>query len=233
MNPSYPHRIRLRGPWECEPISSRNEAPLPSPRRMKMPARWKDAGLPDFAGKVRFRRRFGYPGQLDEDERAWLVFEAIHGDGLIRLNDSELGEIQEGFFDFEVTSLLNPRNELILDIEADEDGGIVGDVALEIRRTAFLREVYGSYDKSSRELTVTGLAIGESERPLDLYLAGHQETLGYTTIEPTAEGRRFELRTEPIELDKHSEFLRIELVDAATVWYMIGVVLSLPFEEQH
>src|SRR5687767_15758269 len=37
----YPHRIRLRGPWECEPLARRGpaEGPLPPPRRLSLPCR--------------------------------------------------------------------------------------------------------------------------------------------------------------------------------------------------
>ena len=67
----YPHRIRLRGPWECEPLERQPLGDLPAPRRMTLPCRWADGGLPDFTGRVRFRRRFGYPGQIDDWELAF------------------------------------------------------------------------------------------------------------------------------------------------------------------
>src|SRR5262249_57163388 len=57
----YPHRIRLVGPWEFEPLSRMGEQPLPPCGRMTLPARWQGGGLTDFAGRVRFVRRFGYP----------------------------------------------------------------------------------------------------------------------------------------------------------------------------
>src|SRR5262245_97069 len=66
----YPHRIRLRGPWECQPLAPDG----PPPRRVTLPCRWADGGLGDFRGPVRFRRRFGYPGRLDAHERVWLTF---------------------------------------------------------------------------------------------------------------------------------------------------------------
>ena len=51
----YPHRIRLRGPWECEPLARAEGAdmPLPPPCRMTMPCRWSAGGLAEFAGRVR------------------------------------------------------------------------------------------------------------------------------------------------------------------------------------
>src|SRR3954447_2875132 len=52
----YPHRIRLRGPWEC-----RTE-PGAAPRRMTMPCRADELPAPT----VYLQRRFGYPGRLDD-----------------------------------------------------------------------------------------------------------------------------------------------------------------------
>ena len=69
----YPHRIRLRGPWDCEPLArlapGASDGALPPPGRMTLPCRWAEGGLTDFAGRVRFRRRFGYPGRIDAHER--------------------------------------------------------------------------------------------------------------------------------------------------------------------
>src|SRR5579885_2874724 len=48
----YPHRIRLRGPWECEP-------PGGPPVVVTMPCHWAAAGLADLGGRFRCRRRFG------------------------------------------------------------------------------------------------------------------------------------------------------------------------------
>ena len=48
----YPHRIRLRGPWECEPLARAGGGPLPPPCRITMPCRWGEAGLADFAGRL-------------------------------------------------------------------------------------------------------------------------------------------------------------------------------------
>ena len=76
----YPHRIRLRGPWECEPLE-RGRPARPPPRRMTLPCRWADGGLKDFSGRVRFRRRFGYPGQIDAYERVWLTVAGVSDRG--------------------------------------------------------------------------------------------------------------------------------------------------------
>src|SRR5438477_13088651 len=98
----YPHRIRLRGPWECEPLAravsdaqGRSEMvveALPPPRRMVLPCRWGEGGLADFAGRVRFRRRFGLPRQLDAHERVWLTFAGVDGVAWLSLNGDLLGQ---------------------------------------------------------------------------------------------------------------------------------------------
>jgi beta-galactosidase/beta-glucuronidase len=141
----YPHRIRLRGPWECEPLArfvigadGRKEeiaTNLPAPRKMTMPCRWSEGGLNDFSGRVRFRRHFGYPGRIDDSERVWLTFAGVEERAEIWLNDQFLGR-QEGDhpWEFDVTKLLAVRNDLRIEVEGDaETGGLWGEVALEIR----------------------------------------------------------------------------------------------------
>ncbi len=140
----YPHRIRLRGPWECEPLARFVTTPekqkktvtsdLPAPCRVTMPCRWSDGGLKDFAGRVRFRRHFGYPGRIDENERVWLTFAGVEGAAEIWLNCQFLGRQEETRpFEFDVTKLLGDRNELQVEVQGSETGGIYGEVALEIR----------------------------------------------------------------------------------------------------
>jgi hypothetical protein len=133
-----PHRIRLRGPWQCEPLARRDStAPLPAPCQMMMPCRWGDGGLGDFAGRVRFRRRFGLPTRLDPQEHVWITFAGIAGEAEISLNGQPLGSWtgNEGPLGFEITGLLQARNELTVEVTAaDGSGGLWGEVALEIRR---------------------------------------------------------------------------------------------------
>src|SRR5947209_8112469 len=124
----YPHRIRLRGPWECEPLERRPpEASAVPPMlfRVTMPCRWAEAGLADFPGRVRFRRRFGYPGRIDAHERVWLTFAGVADRAEVWLNGVRLGDHQgPGAFVFEVTSLLSERNELVVEVEGGADGGV-------------------------------------------------------------------------------------------------------------
>src|SRR4051794_14657703 len=141
----YPHRIRLRGPWDYEPLawSPPEGRPLPPAGRMNVPCRWADCGLADFSGRVRFRRRFGYPGRIDAHERVWLTFAGAGVRAEVALNGAPLGRHEgDGPFEFEVTELLRPRNELVVEVEGPADAaGLWGEVALEVRCTAYLRGV--------------------------------------------------------------------------------------------
>src|SRR5438477_6811861 len=126
----YPHRIRLRGPWQCEPLSrlvrqpngevEEAAQPLPAGCRMNMPCLWSDGGLGDFSGRVRFRRRFGLPRRIDSFERVWLTFGGVESSAAIWLNGQTLGqhEIANTPFEFSVTDLLRDRNELVVEVTA-------------------------------------------------------------------------------------------------------------------
>jgi beta-galactosidase/beta-glucuronidase len=104
---------------------------------MSMPCRWSEGGLVEFAGRVRFRRRFGYPGRIDADERVWLTFGGADERAEVWLNGRPLGQHEgAGAFEFEVTSLLQRRNELVVEVESlTTAGGLWGEVALEVRRS--------------------------------------------------------------------------------------------------
>jgi hypothetical protein len=235
----YPHRIRLRGPWECEPLArivqgSTQTVDLPAKRRMTMPCRWRQGGLVNFAGRVRFRRHFGYPGRIDADERVWLLFEGFEGDTQIALNGAALGRHRgvDGPLEFDVTQLLNERNNLVLEIESEaESGGLWGDVALEIRRTAYLRGVSMCRGESPAgpELRVRGQVVGECAGLLELYVLLDNKTVAYTQTQADPAGHAFELAEllgpEQAAPGQHS--VRIELVNVATVWYAVELTMDL------
>jgi beta-galactosidase/beta-glucuronidase len=131
-----PHRIRLRGPWDCQPLSRIGGGTLPGPLRMALPCRWDEGGLADFAGHVRFTRRFGLPTNLDATEQVWLVFQGVDETASVTLNGTLLGthENADEPFAFAVTPLLKARNDLQVDVECSNTrGGLWGEVALEIR----------------------------------------------------------------------------------------------------
>ncbi|HEY7330417.1 MAG TPA: hypothetical protein VH592_22445 [Gemmataceae bacterium] len=218
----YPHRIRLRGPWECEPLlrhGDNAERPLPMPCRMTMPGRWSDGGLTGFTGRVRFRRSFGYPGRIDAHERVWLTFSGIDGEAEARLNDHFLGPVTTAS-EYEVTALLRPRNELVVEIEGTaEKGGLWGEVALEVRCTAFLTDLrtFAVLKGDRMDLRVTGQVIGMAERPLELYLLLDRSVVGYQLLAATEEGQPFEFLVP--DLSARSMSVQVDLVNGAIVWY--------------
>jgi hypothetical protein len=224
----YPHRIRLRGPWECEPLLRRGdnaEQPLSSPCRMPMPCRWSEGGLTGFNGRVRFRRSFGYPGRIDAHERVWLTFAGIDGEAEVRLNDHLLGHIATAS-EFEVTALLRTRNQLVVEIEGTaEQGGLWGEVALEVRCTAFLRNLRRvAASKGDRvDLSVSGEVVGMAERPLEVYLLLDRSVAGYQLVAATAEGQPFEFRVP--DLPTGNQSVQVDLVNGAVVWYTSSFVV--------
>jgi hypothetical protein len=212
----YPHRIRLRGPWDCEPLARLDSGgPLPPKCRMTMPCRLGEGGLGDFAGQVRFRRRFGFPGRLDPHEHVWLTFAGIVGRAEIELNGKKLGSGADGPFEFEITGLLAVRNELTVDLTADGgNDGLWGEVALEVRGPVFLRDVRVQRGSDGR-LRVTGVVAGASERPLELYIVVAGETRSYTS----------QAAAQPfcIDVDAPGEKppVRVELVGGAMLWHAV------------
>jgi hypothetical protein len=180
----YPHRIRLRGPWQSAPC----------------------------AGGVRRARRFGYPGRIDADERVWLTFGGAGGRVAVSLNGHALGTHDGGLpFEHDVTGLLAARNEVVMEVEG---GGAQGDVALEIRRTAFLRGVRATAEGGG--IRVTGLVVGSAARPLELYVLLDGHTAHYATAAPSPEGHRFEA-----VVGGTGREVRVELVDGGSVWYAV------------
>jgi hypothetical protein len=227
----YPHRMRLRGPWTCQPLfrftqdGSRVTADLPAAFRMTMPCRWQDGGLSDFRGGVRLLRRFGYPGRIDDFERVWLTFEGAQERATATLNDHLLGT-WEGAAEFEVTALLKPRNTLMVEVvAAAAGGGLWGDVALEVRATAYLKDVTFHLEEAVRRLTATGRVAGEAARPLDLYLFAGDQFLDHRMV---GADQRFEIAADLSPLQSQTTLpVRIELVDAATIWYVVEGTVTL------
>lgn len=156
----YPHRIRLRGPWECEPVAravrdvqgaaSQETESLPPAGRVHVPGDWSEALGPGFRGRVRFRRRFHRPTGLEPHERIMLVIEGVDREGIVQLNGQRLGRVKgmTAQATFDVTAMVEARNELVVEVEYTDpvagqtggqqantpssDGGRVGEVRLEI-----------------------------------------------------------------------------------------------------
>lgn len=149
--PASPHVIRLRGPWNIRPLSRQGAAGAHDATcfaagfRQQMPADWSAALGCDFCGEARYQRFFHRPTGIDAGERVWLVCHGAIDQAVVVLNGKRVGEFAgpSAAARFDVTGLLAPRNELLIDVtflatlgdgEPAEDrcGGLTGEVRLEI-----------------------------------------------------------------------------------------------------
>jgi hypothetical protein len=212
----YPHRIRLLGPWDCEPLTP---APTPQPvRRFVPPGR-----LGDRAGAVRVVRRFGYPGRIDSYEHVWLTFADIAGPATITLNDQRVADQVTGPVEYEITALLAPRNRLEVRFDnANDDAGLPGEIALEVRRDAFLRQVSAAAEAAGR-VQVTGRVYGCASRPLEIYVVADRQQAGYSLVEAREDGQPFAI---PLTLNYVPREVRVELVCVAECWYAMDVPVT-------
>jgi len=183
----YPHRIRLRGPWEQDTAAGARRVVLPGP-------------FPE--GTFTLRRRFGYPGRIDAYERVWLLVEGLAETAALALNGVQLegGEV-------DVTALLRPRNAL--EVTA---GAGWGEVFLEVRATAYLRDV------RFIDGVAEGRVVGEAPAALDLYLLAGRGTAAYTSLTASAAGTPFRL-----EAGDAAGPYRVELVNGAVVWWVEAI----------
>ncbi len=209
--------MRLRGPWECTPLTVSTGQDAPAARRVVMPCSWAAAGLAGFAGRARFIRRFGYPGRIDDYERVWLLGERLDGQADILLNGRELARGHRGPFAFDVTSLLGTRNQLDVVLEPDGvEGGLTGDVGLEIRCTAYLDQMTIARRGDGSAL-ISGCVKGTAEGPLEIYVIADGRHVHYQTAEATAEGTPLHITLAPSDA---TGSVRVELINVATVWYV-------------
>ncbi len=222
----YPHRIRLRGPWEFEVLdapageaSSVGRITMPCPRRQ---------GL---TGRVRFRRRFGYPGRIDAHERVWLVMDGVAAPVYVAINGTDLG-MHTGAVEVDVTQLLGSRNELTVEMEItspspappfpqdEREEKLWDEAVLEVRCTAYLRNV--QVQRLGDEIRATGEVVGTAEGPLEVYLVADRSPAGYAPVDPAGGMQPFELHGPGTnEEGKPAGLAAIELVQGAVVWYRV------------
>ena len=101
-------------------------------------------------------------------------------------------------------------------------------MALEVRRTAFLRQVrVRKVEDGAVFLDVAGVVAGTADRPLELYAVHDRYTILYGRVEAAPQGRPFELRSEPLQPERlgalegagEASPVQIDLVNGSTVWY--------------
>jgi hypothetical protein len=158
----------------------------------------------------------------------WLTFAGVEGSADTSLNGTPLGrrEGTAGPFEFEITRLLQERNRLQVDIEATGgDGGLWGEVALEVRCTAFLRglRVWATVHGEMATLHVGGQVVGTAERLLDLYALLDNATVAYSLVEAAPEGREFDVTSEALPPERwqspDTHVVRVDLVNGAMIWH--------------
>lgn len=98
------HVIRLRGPWDCQPLARVTllaggglrveRADLPPGATLVMPADWSAVLGSDFRGLVRLIRRFATPTGIDGSTRVWLAIDNVDWQARVSLNNRDLGHIQ-------------------------------------------------------------------------------------------------------------------------------------------
>jgi beta-galactosidase/beta-glucuronidase len=153
------HRIRLRGPWQYRVVSREfltedacaieRDAPLPPPGSIHAPEEWDAPFQENFWGRVAYIRQFNRPTGL-EDARVWLTVEGTRPLTSLALNghllSADAGVELPAAFD--VTEMLQPHNEISLEIErlqtassSTDDTSVRGAIAPGQARTG-LQEVY-------------------------------------------------------------------------------------------
>ncbi len=224
----YPHHIRLRGPWECEPIalvaSPPSKGAANQARRVTIPCRWADAGLAGFRGQVRFNRKFGYPGKADRDiEHIWLTCAGCTDVRAVHLNGQLLPAFAGAQFAFDVTSIMAERNHLEVLIDgSSDDAGLWGEVAMEIRMDAYLADV--RIDRTPASACLSGRVVGVAPQPLELYTLVDGRHVDYRTISPRPDGEPFHI--DLASIPSLNAIVRVELINVSTIWYSIETSIT-------
>ncbi len=116
------HEIRLRGGWACQSWG----APSAAPVRLTLPTRWSDSPR----GRLRLSRRFQRP-PLAPDEPAALRVQQSPGIRSITLNGRPVRTLPAGMDGFQVSlGGLEPRNELVLEVDPPADPADWGFISL-------------------------------------------------------------------------------------------------------
>lgn len=106
------HRIRLRGPWEYSREGKTG--------RLNFPTTWGSA-FEGARAPVQLKRTFGGPERIEPGDKVWLSLD-LGRPAKVILNGELIGEIDSGPSKIDVTSRLQPRNNLVLTMEPPPQG---------------------------------------------------------------------------------------------------------------
>jgi len=160
MSSAATHTIRLRGPWQLQPLAAtvlmadgttqREARVLPPGATTQIPSDWSDSLGVDFRGRVLYSRRFGCPTGLEPADRVALLVERVDAVAQVAVNGHPLGEIRlaDGERQWSIKRLLQDRNLLEITVELPRltphstelprpgregrAGGLIGEVRLVI-----------------------------------------------------------------------------------------------------
>lgn len=183
---SYPHTIRLRGPWHYEVLRDDLGGAQGAAGKTTVPGDWGAILGGPFRGCVAYRRAFHRPTTQPETERVWLLVEGADARGRVLLGGHVLGEVAGYALParWEVTDRLAARNHLQLEVELPAGdgvvrpgreslpGGPVGEVRLEItgqhRVESPAIEVLDG--PTGTELRLEGNLVGPADAALEVLL---------------------------------------------------------------
>jgi hypothetical protein len=136
----------------------------------------------------------------------------------------------ERVWQHDVTALLRRRNVLQLKLDTNKaDQPAVRDITLEIRCTAYLRDVgiRLSHQGRALRLQASGKVFGTAERDLELYLLAGDARVAYSVIKPQPQGSDFELSSEELHAHTRRVAARLELINGAVVWYELEQTVEM------
>jgi hypothetical protein len=206
----YPHRIRLRGPWEATNADG-------STQRVDLPGGWHQfISGGDTIPKL-VRRRFGLPRTLDPDEHVFLM---CRFDGRLscELNEQPINLDHASGDDAEwnVTRLLQARNVVAMSFWPGHRELDPPEVSLEIRGPVYLQDV------SATPNGWVGQVIGEDRPHLELHLLARGRAIFRIAVKTN---ERFVIPF-PVELPDGSysplaPLWQLELIELANRWYSV------------
>lgn len=120
------HIIRLRGPWEVVPLAASGATPL----RLMLPGDWR-VPLGDYLGPAKFCRYFQRPTSLSHKSQVKLAVSGLPKRRVVRCNENVLSPLDDPDR-YDLTCLLTPRNQLVVELEITTATPVKGDVWLEI-----------------------------------------------------------------------------------------------------